>query len=91
MKQKNEFLRFVCVEYNKMAKTDPNAKITDMTREICDKYLAQVMDEVEAKDDEIEDVPDKLELIELGPDLPETAKPNLKEFIYKKLDEINEM
>jgi len=62
-----------------------------MSREICDKYLKMVKKEIEAKDNEIEEAPDKLELIELGPDIPETAKPNLKEYIHKKLDEINDM
>jgi len=65
--------------------------MTEITRDICDKYLEQVMAEVEAKDSELTEAPEKLELIELGETLPETAKPNLKEFIHKKCEEVNNM
>lgn len=65
--------------------------ITEMTKEICKKYLNIIRDELKVKDEQIEDVDNKLELIELGDQLPETAKPNLKDFIHKKVNEVNEM
>jgi len=74
-----------------MMKTDPSKKVTQMTKEICDKYMKQIWAEVHAKDDEIEDVDPELKFIELGDTLPETAKPNLLEFIHRKLDEVNQM
>jgi len=62
-----------------------------MTQVICEKYLKKVRAEVEAKDTDLKEAKDKLEFIELGPILPETAKPNLKDYIHKKLDQVNKM
>lgn len=69
-----------------MVNAGSDKPITEMTKEICKKYLDQIQEELKVKDEEIEEVNDKLELIELGEKLPETAKPNLKEFIYKKVE-----
>lgn len=62
-----------------------------MTREICDKYLESLQAGIKAKDEEISEAEDKLTLIELGDELPETAKPNLKDYIHKKVEELNNL
>merc|ERR1719329_650065 len=91
MRQKDEFLDYVTEEYKKAIAVDPNAKVTEMTQVICEKYLKNVRAEVEAKDCELPEPKEKLEFIELGETLPETAKPNLKDYIHKKLNQINAM
>lgn len=64
LQQKNEFLKHVKEQYAEMKKADPSRKVTDMTKEICDKYLETIQQEINAKDEEIEEAKDKLEFIE---------------------------
>lgn len=91
LKQKNEFLSFVTDQYKNLKQVDSNRKVTDMSKEICERYLESLQEGINAKDEEIEEVPDKISFIELKDQLPETAKPNLLNYIHRKLDQINKM
>ena len=91
MKQKNEFLRYVTTQYAEMKQADPSRSITDMSTEICKKYMEILDQQSKAKDAEIEEVDGELKLRELGDQLPETAKPDLKSFIQKKVNQMNAM
>lgn len=91
MKQKNEFLRYVTSQYAEMKQADPSRSITDMSTEICKKYMEILDQQSKAKDAEIEEVDGELKLRELGDQLPETAKPELKNFIQKKVNQMNAM
>lgn len=91
MKQKNEFLRYVTSQYAEMKQADPSRSITDMSTEICKKYMEILDQQSKAKDAEIEEVDGELKLRELGDQLPETAKPDLKNFIQKKVNQMNAM
>lgn len=85
LQQKTEFLQFVSDEYNKMANAGSEKTLTEMSKEICDKYLAQIYAEAAAKDDKLGEVDDELKLGELGPELPETAKPDVMAFLHRKV------
>lgn len=74
-----------------MKKADPVRSITDMSKEICQKYRELLDEQSKAKDAEIEEVDGELKLQELGEQLPETAKPDLKNFIHKKVNQVNAM
>lgn len=91
MKQKNEFLRYVMTQYTEMKQADSSRSITDMTKEICKKYREMLDEESKSKDADIEEVDGVLRLRELDEQLPETAKPDLKNFIQKKVSQINAM
>lgn len=63
-----------------------SVSITDMTKQICQKYRAMLDEESKAYDSEIPEPEDEIKLKELGEELPETAKPDLKNYIQKKVN-----